>query len=710
MSEQFKGDISTALDNPNLRRALGSFADAYLGSWVNAYRGKDFEQIRKKIVDIKKNAAGNMEELVGSFISAVEKLGVIVYRAETPQEAKDYIKNLALSRGVKSIVKSKSMTTEEIHLNDYIKAAGIGVMETDLGEWILQLSGQKPSHMVMPAIHMTRGEVAEVFSAETGKDLSSDIPVLVNVARKELRQKFLEADMGISGANVAVAETGTIVMVTNEGNGRLTTTLPPLHVVVMGVDKIVPSMDDVAPILEALPRSATGQHLTSYVTMMTGPAPACDRDGNPVTKEMHIVILDNGRTKMAKDPVFTEALQCIRCASCLNVCPVFQLVGGHVYGYVYTGGIGTILTAFLHGSEKSEEIQNLCIGCERCKVYCPGRINIPELIRELRTRMVKQKGLKGGYKFLLETVMPNRGLFHGLIKAASLAQKPFTGGGARVKHLPLFLAGITEGRTLPAIASRPFRSEVEKLPSPAKATGKVAFFAGCLIDFAYPRIGEKVYKNLNSLGYQVVFPANQSCCGLPAAYLGAVDSAARMAKQNIVAFGDDYQYIVSACPTCTSTLKNEYPKLLGDDRNWAERAKKFAAKVVDFSSFIQKHSTSPDRNGIQREKITYHDSCHLKRNLGIYGEPRELLTSRGYQLVEMKYPDRCCGFGGSYSVRFPEISGPILDAKVRDIVETGAKIVATDCPGCLLQISGGLEARGHRDIKVVHTAELIDLP
>lgn len=707
MSQRLKTEIDSALGNPNLRRALGNFADAYLVSRQNAYRGKDFEGIRENISRIKKNSVEHMEELVERFSAAAGKLGVVVYRASTPGEARDYVINLALDRGVKSIVKAKSMTTEEIHLNRYIKEAGIGVMETDLGEWILQLSGQKPSHMVMPAIHMTRDEVADVFSAETGRELSSDIPVLVNVARKELRQKFLEADMGISGANIAVAETGTIVMVTNEGNGRLTTTLPPLHVAVMGADKIVPSMDDVAPILEALPRSATAQHLTSYVTMITGPAPACDRDGNPVKKEMHIVILDNGRTKMAADPVFTSALHCIRCASCLNVCPVFQLVGGHVYGHVYTGGIGAILTAFLHGFEKARDIQSLCLGCERCKAFCPAGIDIPDLIRELRSRLAKEQGLGGGLKFLLETVLPSRTLFHGLIKAASLAQKPFVGEGARVRHLPLFLAGMTEGRTLPAIAPRPFRSMAGDLLQPESAKGKAAFFAGCLIDFAYPGIGEAVCKGIAGSGHGVEFPLGQSCCGLPASYLGSREAAAALARQNIEAFGDDCRYIVTACPTCASFLKHQYPKLLESDPGWAGRARKFAGKVIDFSSFMAAEGPKPDREAAAREKITYHDSCHLKRSLGVFTGPRELLSGLGYGIEEMKWPDRCCGFGGSYSARFPEISGPILEAKVKDILETGAKTVATDCPGCLLQIAGGLDARGHKDIRVVHTAQLI---
>jgi iron-sulfur cluster protein len=275
---------------------------------------------------------------------------------------------LARENGVKNVVKSKSMASEEIHLNHHLEAAGMRVSETDLGEWIVQLAGERPSHMVMPAIHMTKEQVAEVFSKEVKERLAADIPALVKLARKELRTRFLEAEMGISGANIAVAETGSIVIITNEGNARLVTTLPRTHVAIVGVEKLVAHFDDVLPILTALPRSATAQLLTSYVSIITGPSP--NPDGS--LKNLHIVLMDNHRTDMSDDPAFREALQCIRCASCLNVCPVFRLVGGHVFGKTYTGGIGTIL-GVVRRVEEVEDIQSLCIQCGNCVDVCPGK-------------------------------------------------------------------------------------------------------------------------------------------------------------------------------------------------------------------------------------------------------------------------------------------------------------------------------------------------
>jgi iron-sulfur cluster protein len=297
------------------------------------------------------------------------------FRASSPEAVKEYILALAREKGVQRVVKSKSMASEEIHLNKALEAGGLRVTETDLGEWIVQLAGQRPSHMVMPAIHLTKEQVADLFSKEVDERLAADIPRLVEVAREQLRGEFLAADMGISGANVAVAETGTIVLVTNEGNARLVTTLPRVHVAIVGLEKLVEKLDDVVPIVTALPKSATGQLLTSYCTMLTGPAP--DVDGG--TKELHVILMDNRRSEMAADPQFKPALQCIRCASCLNVCPVYRVVGGHVFGKTYTGGIGAILTAWFDALKDSDDLQALCIQCGNCKEVCPGMIDIPEL-------------------------------------------------------------------------------------------------------------------------------------------------------------------------------------------------------------------------------------------------------------------------------------------------------------------------------------------
>ena len=271
MQSTFKSSIQTALHNANLTGALGKFSEAYKVNRAKAYESLDFEALRSQIADRKAYAAGHLDELVDRFTQSATARGAKVFRANSPQQAKDYILKVAQDNGVKTVVKSKSMASEEIHLNAALEAADITACETDLGEWIIQLAGQRPSHMVMPAIHMTKEEVSDLFSKAVEERLTSDIPRLVSVARAALRPKFLAADMGISGGNIAVAETGSLVLVTNEGNARLVTTLPKIHVALVGIEKLVADFADIAPILQALPKSATAQALTSYVSIVTGP-------------------------------------------------------------------------------------------------------------------------------------------------------------------------------------------------------------------------------------------------------------------------------------------------------------------------------------------------------------------------------------------------------------------------------------------------------
>ncbi len=705
-SRQYQQRVTDALATPRLQDTLHRFADAYLLSREAAFAGMDFEALRAGIAAMKDDVRDKREEYLAQFTRNAEAAGATVYLARTAAEANAYIVSLARQRGVKLVVKSKSMASEETHLNHALAEAGIRALETDLGEWIIQLAGQRPSHMVMPAIHMLKEEVAELFGKVTGKVEPAEIPHLVQLAREQLRQGYLDADMGISGANIAIAETGGLALITNEGNARLVTTLPKIHVALVGIEKLVPTLEAAQKVIDVLPRNATGQLITSYVSWIRGAVPCADG-----SKELHIVLLDNGRSALAESPHCRDALRCIKCGACANVCPVYQTVGGHVFGHIYISAIGIILTAFFHGLENAAELVRACIGCRACVAVCPSGIDLESIILHLREVLGEEEGIGAGKALVFKRIMRNRKLFHTMIRTASLLQKPVTRGERTIRHLPLFFSGLTEWRSLPAIADKSLRDRWSKLPQKvATPRYRVAFFAGCLNDFVYPELGRDLVKVLNRLGVAVSFPKEQNCCGVPALYSGDRETATVLAEQNVAALlADDPDFVVTTCPTCTMALQRDFVDLLRDHPRWAEKAERLAAITLDISRFIvEKCDGGQLLNGLASpEKVTYHDSCHLKRGAGVWREPRQLLTGSGFDLVEMAHADRCCGFGGSYSfTSHPDIARNILGDKVADITRSGATCVAMDCPGCLMQIHGGLDKQ-RKSVRAAHTISLL---
>ncbi|BBB89911.1 MAG TPA: LUD domain-containing protein [Methylomusa anaerophila] len=709
-----KNEIHEKLSDEVLRGALGRFAEAYPVARAKAYENvEDIDALREQVRRMKAGAVADIDKLADRFEAEAVKRGARVFRAKDGAALKKYLLDLCREKGVNRIVKSKSMAAEEIHLNRDLEADGLQVKETDLGEWIISLAGQKPSHMVMPAIHLNRQQIAGYFSQELKQEIPTDIPFMVEAARTRLRQEFLQADMGISGANFGIAENGAIGLVTNEGNARLVTTLPRIHVVIIGYEKLIPTIKDAAPILRTLPRNATGQLMTSYMSMVAGVTPIMVRkNGKWVEedKELHIILFDNGRLNAARDDKFKQIYQCVRCASCLNVCPVYTLVGGHVYGHIYAGGIGAILTAFLNSMGDFEKFNELCIGCRKCVEICPGKIDIPGLIEELRARAVKEHGLPFAVSTVFENVISNRRVFHTFLRLASIGQKPFQ-TGRLIRHLPLFMAGMTKDRSLPAIAAEPLRDRIPKITAQVtKPVKRVAFFCGCNIDFVFPETGESVYKVLQDLNMEVVFPDEQSCCGKPVLGMGDRETGRKIAKQNIAAFeAAAPDVIVAACPTCAETWHQTYGELFTDDPAWKKRAEKIAHKVREFTSFVAGCYRQAGRlkqvDG--PTAVTYHDSCHIKRGLGIYREPRELLAAASaYQLVEMKDCDKCCGMAGAFGIKYAELSMPILKQKITNIIDSGAAVVAVACPACMMQIQGGLDKQAPH-IKIKHVADIL---
>jgi L-lactate dehydrogenase complex protein LldF len=389
-SENFGENARAALGDAHLRVALKN-ATSLFGERRKAAAASlpNWEELRSQAQAIKDEVLSHLDRYLEEFVRNAEARGAQVHWARDAAEANAIICRLAVERAARIVVKSKSMTTEETHLNDALEAAGMQVVETDLGEYIIQLAGEPPSHIIAPAIHKTRGQVSQLFTAELGMPPTDDIAQMTRTARTTLRDRFAAADAGISGVNFAIAETGTLVIIENEGNIRLTTSLPRLHIAMMGIEKVIPRFADLDVFLKLLPRSGTGQRLTTYQSFITGTKRHATDEG---PEELHIVLLDNGRSRMLAHPVTRQSLACIRCGACLNACPVYQQVGGHAYGSVYPGPIGAVITPQLMGIEKTSQLPYASSLCGACREVCPVKIDIPRLLLHLRGEITERQG------------------------------------------------------------------------------------------------------------------------------------------------------------------------------------------------------------------------------------------------------------------------------------------------------------------------------
>ncbi len=702
--KNYRKECRDSLGNDYLRKALDAFAVAYRKSRANAFAEFDVEELIGDVVAMKDDALQQLDALYDQFKEKAEGAGVTVHYAKDAAEANAIISRIAKETDCKKVIKSKSMTAEETLLNHVLEDDGLEVTESDLGEWIIQLRHEGPSHMVMPAIHLSRYQVQDLFSDVTGTRQTDDIEKLVKVARRELRQKFAEADMGISGANFAVAETGTIGIVTNEGNARLVTTLPRVHVALMGIDKLVPTIGDALRILKVLTRNATAQAITSYVTWVTG-ANECETSPGR-KKDIHFVFLDNGRREMAADPLFSQVFRCVRCGACANVCPVYRLVGGHTMGHIYIGAIGLILSYFYHGPDSARNLVQNCINCEACKDICAGGIDLPRLIKAVHARIQDEEGHPIP-SLLLGMIMKNRKLFHTLLRTAKWAQKPVAGDDGFMRHLPMIFFKDHDFKALPTVAEKPFRDLWPKLkPAIKNPRYRVGLFSGCVQDFVYPEQMVAAVELFADHDVEMSFPMKQSCCGLPLQMMAEMKTSRDVALQNLRAFEkENVDYIVTLCASCASHLKHNYPELLKDDLKLKDKVAAFTSKVIDMSSFVHDvlQVRAEDFQG-DGKKVTFHAPCHLCRGLGVHDAPRNLMKTAGMDYQEAAEAEVCCGFGGTYSAKFPELSRQLLEKKLDNVEATGADILFTDCPGCVMQLRGGMKKRGST-IEVKHTVE-----
>jgi L-lactate dehydrogenase complex protein LldF len=460
-SHAFKENAHEALHNTTLQLALDNMRNGFPAKRLNVIRHlPEFEELREQGKAIKNHTLAHLDYYLEAYEQKVTAAGGHVHWARTPKEACETILEICRSVDAKLVTKGKSMIAEEIALNDYLEAHGIVPVETDLGEYIIQLRNEPPSHIIAPAIHLVKAQVEATF-----REKHTDLPVgrkldevgeLTDEARSVLRQRFLAADVGITGANFLIAETGSSIIVTNEGNGDLTQILPKIHIVIASLEKVVPNLEDASTILRLLARSATGQEFSTYTTVSTGPRRPDDLDG---PEQYHVVLLDNGRSAMLGTE-FQDMLRCIRCSACMNHCPVYATVGGHAYGWVYPGPMGSVLTPSLMGVEEAGHLPNASTFCGKCESVCPMKIPLPKMMRHWREREW-DKGLnppayRAGLKFWA-FFAKRPALYRFSAGLAARFLKAWSGGKGSFRSLPL-AGGWTAGRDFPVPQGKSFQT------------------------------------------------------------------------------------------------------------------------------------------------------------------------------------------------------------------------------------------------------------
>ena len=469
----YKTRVQDALGNKHLKSALERSTGRMDGQRVAAMTAVDGQLLRSQVRQMKEHVIRNLPDLLEQLESTITANGGHVHWAKEGVDVQRLVVEIARKANVQKVVKAKSMATEEVHLNQALQSAGMKVVETDLGEYIIQLAGEPPSHIVAPVIHRRVEEIAEVFQRELDMPPTLDPQVICSVARGALRKEFLSADMGISGCNFAIAETGTCCIVTNEGNGRMTSTLPRVYVVVMGIEKLVPTVEDAFLQYQALCRSATGQQCSVYLSMTSGPRRPGDTDG---PEEFHVILLDNGRVDMlAKE--YGEALCCLRCGACLNVCPVYREIGGHAYGSTYSGPIGAVISPSIHLEVTDvDKLPYASTLCGACREACPAKIDLPRMLLELRRDVVAEGDAPLFDRQSMQAfsiAMRNRGRYEAAGKLGSLGSNVFAAmSGGTIKFMPGPLAGWTNSRDFPPLARRSFREQWKDRQRGRKSIGE----------------------------------------------------------------------------------------------------------------------------------------------------------------------------------------------------------------------------------------------
>ncbi len=682
-------EIEAAVGDQNLKGAL-----FHAVSSVNEKRRQviarfpGYERARDAARRIKEEVIADLPAVIERFTESVQRQGGRVYRAEDGEAACRMITAIAKDNGARRITKSKSMTSEEIHLNGALEAAGIHVRETDLGEYIIQLANDRPSHIVAPIIHMSLDDVRRVFRENLGiEDVPEEPAELIQLARQKLRADFLSADLGITGANFLLADTGTVVIVENEGNVRMTTQVPPVHVVIAGIEKLLPRAADLLPFLQLLPRSGTGQLLTSYLSFISGPGWGASPLTGGATRSFHVVLLDNGRMAMRDDELLREALYCIRCGACMTVCPPYQVVGGHVYGGpTYQSGIGAAWEAGVRGLDTAAGFIDLCTTCSRCQDVCPVRIDIPWMNTVLRERIAQRRRRPRGLieRLVYDRVLPTREkgsvslskrLFSDPARVYLLSRRRPWSSFMRLRPARAALsrlAGLSTARPLPSPSSETLSEwhrrrggrlvttphEVQRSSSDRRGS-TVFLFSDCHTEHVDTDVGKAAVSCLEKCGIGVVLVAGR-CCGRGALSQGMLRTASAQAKelQELLAPAVKTGHaVVGIEPSCLSAVVDDHAKLLpGSD------AVEVAAATREILEFL--HAKLCGEGGAANEgksptwtpvadgastPVVLHGHCQ-QRTLGWLPAAVELLGS--IPGVEVRVTSsECCGMAGSFGYK-----------------------------------------------------------
>jgi iron-sulfur cluster protein len=621
----------------------------------------DYDELKDRARQIKENSIQKLPELIESLTQTINNRGGNVFLAKSKQDATNYIKKVCISHNAKLVVKAKSITSEEIELNKVLEKQGIEIAETDLAEFILQVSKEQPSHNVAPAIHRSRESISELFKRHfnTDKPLNTG-EELTEFARDILRQKFLSADIGISGANLIAADEGSILLVESEGNIRLTTQLPAVHIAIAGIEKIISSKKDFGIFIELLAASGTGQSLTSYTNILEPPVelPILNLNGREdKRREFHLVLIDNGRMDLREDKDLKEALYCIRCSACMNSCANFQAVGGHAFGgEVYVGGIGGAWTVATTGSLEKAKFAELCTGCSRCVPNCPVRIDIPRLNTTIKNRLINknggptlQKSFFGNFSIVgkYSSILPS---LSNLISSFSIS-----------RTLMEMSVGFDKRRKIPKIPKKTLTQQYKEYhknfiikTKNDKVIKKVVLFSDLFTNYSNPNIGMAVIKAYEKLGIPVILSEvlddgralqSQGLVEL------ATDKALKLASYlgELIDYGNE---IIVAEPSVLALFRYDYKRLINDDMLF----NKLAANTYDSIEYLNKLSISGDIDirskvdilNFNTSHIFYHPHCQMK-TIGAGNAAADFFQRIGF-IVDLSEVE-CCGMAGSFGYK-----------------------------------------------------------